>query len=142
MQRDHFASWEDQATSEITEIMNDFKPILCVIVYKNSPFGYSLINEIHRHSPAAKESENWKLLEMCTEMCAKNWIFHFKKSTVEFLISRMSNPSSIRASAFYGTQASICEAFKAYSLCNKRRKIKVSLTYIVANLLPKICANW
>ena len=47
-----------QAASEITKIMNNFKPILCVMVHKHSPLGYSLINEIHWHSPAAKDSKS------------------------------------------------------------------------------------
>ena len=47
----------------------------------------------------------------------------------------------MRASAFYGTQASICDPFKACSLCNKRRKIEIPLIYIIVNLLPRTCAN-
>ena len=53
----------------------------------------------------------------------------------------ISKASSLRASAFYGTQVSICGPVCAYSLRNKRAKIKFSLIYIVADLLPKICAN-
>ena len=47
-----------QEASEMTEVMKDIcSSTFCVpLICKHSPLAYSIVNEIHWHSPAAKHS--------------------------------------------------------------------------------------
>ena len=119
-------------TGEISTVMKDLAvDTFCVpIIDKHSPLAYSLINDMHWHSKAAKHSgvetvrryvlktgfiifgrELVKKIKTQCERCR-----YLGKKVIDVETGPISKHCITIAPAFYATHADICDPFKAYSL--------------------------
>ena len=103
------------------------------VIYKHSPLAYSIVNDIHRHSNAAKDSgvkAVWKyVLKLGYMMQGRDLVKKVKKNCErcrylrEKAIDSEMGPVSTHnlriAPAFYVIQVDFCGLFKAYSPYNK-----------------------
>ena len=107
------------------------------MIYKHSPLAYSIVNEIHQHSDAAKHSRVqtvWRyILKLGYIMQSRDLVKNVKKNRerCRYLRKRAINievgPVSSRSlriePVFYATQVDLW----GYSLHNKRTTIKIWL---------------
>ena len=111
------------------------------LVYKHSPLAYSLVNEVHWYSMAAKHSgvetvwryvlktayiifgrEVVKKIRINCERCR-----YLRKKVLDVEMGPVSKYNLMIAPAFYATQTDICGPFMAYSSHHKRTTIKIWL---------------
>ena len=131
------------ATCEMSDVMKDLSSsTFCVpVIYKHSPLAYSIVNDVHWNSKAAKHSgveTVWRyVLKIAFIIFGRELVQKFKihcercrylrKKTIEVEMGPVSKHSITIAPAFYSTQVDLCGPFKAYSRHHKRTTIKVWL---------------
>ena len=112
----------------------------CVpMIDKNSPLGYSLINEVHWHDPDAQHSGNETVLRHLLKIChvveASKLINLFRincprcrflhKKKIEVAMGPKCDENVTIAPAFYYTQTDLFGPFKSYNNSNKRATVKI-----------------
>ena len=126
---------------ELSAAMKDLSSTtFCVpLVFKHSPLAYSLINEVHWYSPAAKHcgiETTWRfilkiayivhgrdLVKKINSTCQK--CRYLRKKTIDVEMGPVSTHNLTIAPAYYYSQVDLAGPFKAYSPLHKRITIKI-----------------
>ena len=125
----------------MTEAMKDLTATtFCVpVLEKHSPIAYSIISEVHWHNQNAKHGgvetvlrysnltayiiEGRELVKRIKRDCERCKIL--AKRTIEVSMGPVSTTNITIAPAFYYTQVDLAGPFKAYTLHNQRKTIKI-----------------